>query len=67
MAGVVPLGLQPLRRTIIVFDALPDQEIGDWPFTKTAIDDFTCCRGKKKKKKKKKPFQSGRLVGLPRR
>lgn len=40
LAGVEPLGLQPLRRTIIAFDAPPDQQIGDWPFTKTAIDDF---------------------------
>lgn len=53
MAGVVPLGLQPLRRTIIVFDAPPDQEIGDWPFIKTAVDDFYMLP------------ESGRLLACP--
>jgi D-arginine dehydrogenase len=53
MAGVAPLGLQPLRRTIIVFDAPPDQETGDWPFTKTAIDDFYMLP------------ESGRLLACP--
>ena len=40
LAGVDPLGLRPLRRTIIVFDAPADVEVRDWPFTKTAVDDF---------------------------
>lgn len=40
LAGVAPLGLRPLRRTIIVFDPPEDCDIRDWPFTKTAIDDF---------------------------
>jgi len=53
LAGVAPLGLQPLRRTIIVFDAPPDQETGDWPFTKTAIDDFYMLP------------ESGRLLACP--
>jgi len=53
LAGVAPLGLQPLRRTIIVFDAPPDQKIGDWPFTKTAVDDFYMLP------------QSGRLLACP--
>ena len=39
MAGVRPLGLQALRRTIIGFDPPPGLAIGDWPFTKTAGDD----------------------------
>lgn len=53
LAGVVPLGLQPLRRTIIVFDAPSDQQTGDWPFTKTAIDDFYMLP------------ESGRLLACP--
>lgn len=53
LAGVAPLGLQPLRRTIIVFDAPTDQHIGDWPFTKTAIDDFYMLP------------ESGRLLACP--
>lgn len=39
MAGVRPLGLRPLRRTIIAV-AMPDHAgIGDWPFVKTVSDD----------------------------
>ncbi|ALH80497.1 NAD(P)/FAD-dependent oxidoreductase [Sphingopyxis macrogoltabida] len=53
LAGVAPLGLQPLRRTIIGFDAPPDQQIGDWPFTKTAVDDFYMLP------------ESGRLLACP--
>lgn len=53
LASVTPLGLQPLRRTIIVLDAPPDQEIGDWPFTKTAVDDFYMLP------------ESGRLLACP--
>lgn len=53
LAGVAPLGLQPLRRTIIAFDAPPDQDIGNWPFAKTAIDDFYMLP------------QSGRLLACP--
>lgn len=53
LAGVAPLGLQPLRRTIIVFDAPPDQETEGWPFTKTAVDDFYMLP------------QSGRLLACP--
>ncbi len=40
MAGVRPLGLRPLRRTIIVVDPPPDADVRDWPFVKTAVDDF---------------------------
>jgi D-arginine dehydrogenase len=38
MAGVRPLGLKPLRRTIIGFDAPPAADVRDWPFVKTAVD-----------------------------
>ncbi|HEV2567337.1 FAD-binding oxidoreductase [Sphingomonas sp.] len=38
MAGVRPLGLTPLRRTIIGFDAPPATDVRDWPFVKTAVD-----------------------------
>jgi D-arginine dehydrogenase len=40
MAGVRPLGLKPLRRTIIVVDPPPGADVRDWPFVKTAVDDF---------------------------
>ena len=40
LAGVRPLGLRPLRRTIIAFDPPADQAIAGWPFTKTVVDDF---------------------------
>lgn len=40
LAGVEPLGLRPLRRTIISFDPSPGHEVRNWPFTKTAVDDF---------------------------
>lgn len=37
-AGVQPLGLTPLRRTIIGFDPPSDLDVRDWPFVKTAAD-----------------------------
>jgi D-arginine dehydrogenase len=40
MAGVRPLGLRPLRRTIIVVDSPVGADVRDWPFVKTAVDDF---------------------------
>ena len=40
MAGVTPLGLQPKRRTIIVFDPPADTDARRWPFIKTAVDEF---------------------------
>jgi len=40
MAAVPPLGLRPLRRTIIVVDPPAGAEIRDWPFVKSAADDF---------------------------
>jgi D-arginine dehydrogenase len=38
-AGVRPLGLQPMRRTIIGFDPPAGLDISEWPFTKTAGDE----------------------------
>lgn len=40
MAGVRPLRLEPKRRTIIVFDPPEGVETRDWPFVKTAADEF---------------------------
>ena len=40
LAGVAPLGLRPLRRTIIVVDPPEGADVRDWPFVKTAVDDF---------------------------
>ena len=40
MAGVRPLGLKPLRRTIIVVDPPEGTDVRGWPFVKTAVDDF---------------------------
>ncbi|HEX8525899.1 NAD(P)/FAD-dependent oxidoreductase [Allosphingosinicella sp.] len=40
MAGVEPLGLRPLRRTIVVVDPPEGAEPAAWPFVKTAVDDF---------------------------
>jgi D-arginine dehydrogenase len=40
MAGVSPIGLQPKRRTIIVFDPPAGMTVRDWPFIKTPGDVF---------------------------
>ena len=40
LAGVQPLGLTPLRRTIIVVDPPPGADARGWAFVKTAVDDF---------------------------
>lgn len=40
LAGVRPLGLEPKRRTMIVIDPPADMDVSDWPFTKTATDEF---------------------------
>jgi D-arginine dehydrogenase len=40
LAGVVPLGLQPMRRTIIVVDPPAGMDASRWPFVHTAISDF---------------------------
>jgi D-arginine dehydrogenase len=39
LAGVRPLGLRPLRRTIIVIDP-QGHEVRDWPFVKAVRDEF---------------------------
>ena len=39
-AGVSPLDLRPLRRTIIVVDPPPGADVRNWPFVKTVVDDF---------------------------
>ena len=39
LASVKPVGLQPKRRTIIVFDAPDDIDVARLPFTKTVPDD----------------------------
>lgn len=39
LAGVAPLGLRPLRRTMIAFDAPGGIDVSPWPFTKTVAAD----------------------------
>lgn len=39
LARVKPLGLQPLRRTIIAFAPPPELDVAGWPFLKTAGED----------------------------
>jgi D-arginine dehydrogenase len=40
LAGVAPIGLQPRRRTIIVFDPPEGVDVRNWPFIKTPGDVF---------------------------
>lgn len=40
LAGVRPLGLRPMRRTIVVVDPPEGADVREWPFVKTAVDDF---------------------------
>jgi D-arginine dehydrogenase len=40
IAGVQPLGLRPLRRTIITFDAPPGTNLDALPFVKTVGDEL---------------------------
>lgn len=40
IAGVAPIGLEPKRRTIIVFDPPEGVDARGWPFVKTATDAF---------------------------
>ena len=53
LAGVRPIGLQPKRRTIIVFDPPEDVDARGWPFVKTATDAFYMVP------------QGGRLISSP--
>lgn len=40
LAGVVPIGLQPMRRTIITFDGPEGVDASGWPFVKTVGDEL---------------------------
>jgi len=40
LAGLIPLGLQPKRRTIITFDAPPGTDLDTLPFAKTVGDEL---------------------------
>jgi D-arginine dehydrogenase len=40
LGGVRPLGLRPLRRTIVVIDPPGGADVRSWPFVKSAVDDF---------------------------
>ena len=40
LAGVAPLGLRALRRTIIAFDAPDDQDARGWPLVRSLADEF---------------------------
>lgn len=40
MAGIAPIGITPLRRTVITFDAPEGMDVSAWPFTKTVGPGF---------------------------
>ena len=40
LAGLVPLGVVPLRRTIITFDGPAGVDTGGWPFARTVDDEL---------------------------
>ena len=40
MAGLAPIGLQPLKRTIITFDGPTGVDVTAWPFAKTVGDEL---------------------------
>lgn len=40
LASVAPIGIAPLRRTVITFDVVGQQDMRAWPFTKTAGPGF---------------------------
>lgn len=52
LAGVAALGIRPLRRTVITFDV--DQDVSQWPFTKTVGPGFYI-----------EPEGRGRLLACP--
>lgn len=54
LAGVEPVGIQPLRRTVITFDVPADMDVSRWPFTKTVGTGFYI-----------EPEGSGRLLACP--
>lgn len=53
LAGVEPIGICPLRRTVITFD-VPDHDVSAWPFTKTVGPGFYI-----------EPEGRGRLLACP--
>lgn len=53
LAGVAPIGIRPLRRTVITFDVL-DLDVSPWPFTKTVGPGFYI-----------EPEGRGRLLACP--
>ena len=53
MAGVAPIGIRPLRRTVITFE-VPDLDVSPWPFTKTVGPGFYI-----------EPEGRGRLLACP--
>jgi D-arginine dehydrogenase len=54
LAGVTPIGVQPLRRTVITFDVAADLDVTGWPFTKTVGPGFYI-----------EPEGRGRLLACP--
>lgn len=54
MAGVQPIGICPLRRTVITFDASAGLDVSQWPFTKTVGPGFYI-----------EPEGRGRLLACP--
>ncbi|MCL4673908.1 MAG: FAD-binding oxidoreductase, partial [Sphingomonadaceae bacterium] len=52
LAGVAPVGIRPLRRTVITFDV--EQDVSGWPFTKTVGPGFYI-----------EPEGRGRLLACP--
>lgn len=54
LAGVAPIGIQPLRRTVITFDAPSGMDVSAWPFTKTVGPGFYI-----------EPEGRGRLLACP--
>lgn len=54
LAGVAPIGIRPLRRTVITFDVPEGMDVSDWPFTKTVGPGFYI-----------EPEGRGRLLACP--
>jgi len=54
LAGVEPIGIRPLRRTVITFDVPASMDVSRWPFTKTVGTGFYI-----------EPEGSGRLLACP--
>lgn len=54
IAGAAPIGIQPLRRTVITFDVPSGMDVSAWPFTKTVGPGFYI-----------EPEGRGRLLACP--